>query len=200
MASLDPSHSRTGWGMIRAKLAQIQRVLAACVASAGLLLHAGAIGGEPPETLPQTLPETLFACADGEHDVVLQGSADGRLVLLFGSGSAKSAHAASSWQEVREGYVNGQGGGYQSHVRLYDGMRHVILFEGANGSLTDDPGRSYAGVATQNDGDPAQNLRLECEAAVPATDVVGRVREWSEGTGGPTLQAEEQGGPFDGWF
>ncbi len=186
-------------GPMPERLAQLRRALAwplpklaAGVAIAGLLMHSGAIGGEPAET--------LFACADADHDFVLQGSADGRLVLLSSSGSATSAHVESSWQLVREGYVNGQGGGYQSHVRLYDGVRHVILFEGANGSLTDDPGRAYAGVATQNDGDPAQDLRFECEADVPTTDVVGRVRKWSQRTGGPAPEAEEPGGPFDGWF
>lgn len=169
----------------------MRRALAACVAMVGMAAHAGANGGEPPET--------LFACADADHDVVLQGSAEGTLVLLSRSGSATSAQATSSWQLVREGYVNGQGGGYQSHVRLYDGTRHTILFEGANGALSDDPDHAYAGVATQNPDDPAQDFRFECAVDATNADVVSNLRKWAERTGGPAPEPEE-GDAFDGWF
>ena len=145
-------------------------------------------------------PQTLFECSDQRWRVSLLGTDDGRLVLLTAPHGRGMGNAQSAWDEVRQGYVVGQQGGHQSHIRLYDGVRHIILFEGEDGQLADRPGRTYAGAVTQTARDPQQDFSVVCAADAINGALVENLIDWAERTGVPRPEAEEPDSPFNGWF
>lgn len=148
------------------------------------------------------LPELLFECGDDQWKVELLGTDDKRLILITNplTGSGRMGNAQSNWDEVRLGHVVGQGGGHQRHIRLFNGMRHVILLEGMDGSLTDQPGRTYASVLTRTLAKPEQELEIACAAGQVNTKLVDNVRQWAKRVGAPLPRDEDVGGPFDAWF
>lgn len=157
---------------------------------------------DPAPVAARNVAETLFHCRDDMWDVRLLGAPDGKLVLVTNPHAMEGATAGanSNWQDIREGYLVGQQGGHQGHIRLYDGHRQIILFEGMDGDLADRPGRTYAGALTQTDANPAQDFRVECEAGETNRQLTENLRDWAERTGGPAPVPEDAGGPFDGWF
>ena len=102
---------------------------------------------------------------------------------------------------MRTGYGTGQQGGHQSHLRLFDGNRHYVFFEGNNGALSETPGVTYAGVSLMEAGGSAEEVTLaSCEADETNSSLLESVRRLREGAGLPALATEDAGGPFDGWF
>ncbi|HEX4848903.1 MAG TPA: hypothetical protein VFV30_12230, partial [Novosphingobium sp.] len=147
-------------------------------------------------------PQVLFDCRDASWHVELLGTDDKRLVLVTTplTGERRMGNAQSSWDEVRLGHVVGQGGGHQRHIRLFDGVRHVILLEGVDGSLADKPGRTYAGVVTQTPANPKQDFEIACPSGRVNAKLVDNVWQWAQRVGAPLPKDEDEGGPFDGWF
>jgi hypothetical protein len=145
-------------------------------------------------------PELLFACRDDNWSVTLLGTENGRLLLETRPSGAGMGNVASNWDEVREGYVIGQQGGHQSHIRLYDGFRQIILFEGEDGQLTESPGRIYAGALTITERNPQQDFSIACAADDTNIGIVANVRRWAESNGAKPPLPEEDGSPFDAWF
>ena len=147
-------------------------------------------------------PTPLFSCSDDKWSVELIGTSDGRLVLSTNKAGVANTvgNVEMSWQEVRNGYVVGQGGGHQSHLRLFDGVRQIILFEGEDGSLADRPGRTYAGVQTIAETNPSQDFEIECAATRVNVELLSNVLRWAQQVGGPLPVPEEAGGPYDVWF
>lgn len=145
--------------------------------------------------------QVLFRCSDDAWNVTLYGTGDGRLLLETRStGAGNIGNVASSWDEVREGYVRGQGGGHQRHLRLFDGFRQIILFAGEDGELADQPGRTYAGALTITERNPQQDFAVTCMTDETNAALLDNVRAWAERTGAKTPVPEEEGGPFDAWF
>jgi hypothetical protein len=163
-------------------------------AALGLAVLAAAASAAPPA------PELLFACRDDDWSVTLLGTADGRLLLETRPGGAGMGNVASSWDEVREGYVGGQQGGHQSHIRLYDGFRQIILFEGEDGQLAENPGRIYAGALSITERNPQQDFSIACAADDTNIAIVANVRRWAERSGAKLPLPEQDGSPFDAWF
>ena len=145
----------------------------------------------------------LFDCASAEQRFILHGSPGGNLSLEIAErrdGALGISTWRDGWSEIRTGYVIGQQGGHQSHLRLSDGSDHFILFEGENGQLSDTPGETYAGVSLVEDagGEPAS--LVSCEASPANRSVIANVRGLRARAGLPELAGEETGGSFDGWF
>lgn len=164
------------------------------VAAIGLAVLTATANAAVPE------PEVLFECRDDAWSVTLIGTEDGRLLLETRPQGAGIGNVASSWDEVREGYVVGQQGGHQSHIRLYDGLRQIILFEGEDGQLANNPGRTYAGALTITERNPQQDFAIACTADETNVGLVANVRRWAESSGAKLPQPEEDGSPFDAWF
>ncbi|ANU06500.1 hypothetical protein [Paraurantiacibacter namhicola] len=167
---------------------------------AAVLMAIGALAATPAGA--SKTPQVLFECKDADWSVRLLGTGDGKLVLITSrlSGPPSTAGVTSSWREVREGRVTGQEGGHQSHLRLHDGYRQIILFEGRSGNLSDNPGETHAGAMTFTQRNPAQDLRVTCEADETNAKLVENTVKWAEQTGGPVPQPEDEGGEFDAWF
>jgi hypothetical protein len=165
-------------------------------------LVAGAAAATSVSAVPATPSQVLFDCRDDNWAVELVGTADQRLILFTRplKGGGRMGNAQSSWDEVREGHVIGQGGGHQRHIRLFDGVRQIILLEGLDGSLASRPGRTYAGALTITPTNPAQDFRIDCPASQINTSLVANVTGWAERVGASRPRAEDEGGPFDAWF
>jgi hypothetical protein len=150
----------------------------------------------------QPAPAILFDCADQAWSVKLLALDHGRLVLMTNPTGRTGAtgKATASWEDIRHGFVVGQGGGHQSHVRLFDGVRSSILFEGVDGALADRPGRTYAGVVTITEAAPDQDFQMECPATTANARIVDGVTEWAARSGAQPPRGEDVDGPFDGWF
>lgn len=108
---------------------------------------------------------------------------------------------AEDWHNIHLGTVTGQGGGYQDHVRFTTGLIHYTVFAGQNGSLADQPGHAYSGIAvSQGKRGETQLAALECKGgATIAADWTGKVRAKVPTQYGEQLD-EEADGPFDAWF
>jgi hypothetical protein len=146
----------------------------------------------------------LFDCRSEGQRHTLQAASDGRLTLTIATGGGAQSLATATlraWHDIRVGGVIGQQGGHQDHLRLHDGRRHFVLFEGENGELSDDPGTTYAGLVVFDE-------RSEIEPAYTATcepDPINRtllanVHEARAAGNAPSLREEDAGGQFDGWF
>lgn len=144
--------------------------------------------------------DILFACSADAWSVTLIGTDDSRLLLETRPSGAGIGNVTSNWDEVREGYVGGQQGGHQHHLRLYDGFRQIILFEGEDGQLTENPGRTYAGALTITERNPQQDFSIACAADETNIGLVENVRRWAARTGAKPPLPEEDGSPFDAWF
>ena len=129
---------------------------------------------------------------------------DGDLVLEIEEAAEGKVGVSTwlhSWSDIRTGYVTGQQGGHQSHLRLFDGERHFVLYEGENGRLSDVPGATYAGVALMGGGLNAEPEELAaCEASPTNRALLENVRKVRAVAEASELADEEVGGPFDMWF
>ncbi len=169
----------------------------------GFLILAAGIGLTGCATVDGTAEShILFNCQDKNWSVQLIGTDSGQLVLTTKplSDSPITGNSTSNWQEIRSGHVTGQEGGHQRHIRLFDGRRHTILFEGRNGQLSDDPGRTYAGVASFEPSDPQRSFAVNCAADTHNANVAENVRAWLLGAGLPAPIEEVEGGEFDAWY
>lgn len=146
----------------------------------------------------------LFDCKSADARYVLQASADGSLALEIETRPAAGGGTSTrlrSWHEIRTGWVGGQQGGHQSHLRLSDGRRSLVLYEGEDGSLAERPGRTYAGVMEAGvEGLTDARLLAECEASATNRSLLDSVRRLRQAAGVPDFPEEIDGGPFDGWF
>lgn len=106
-----------------------------------------------------------------------------------------------AWTDVRTGWVGGQQGGHQSHVRLNDGQRNYVLYEGEDGSLAERPGRTCAGVVVVGR-DDIGNIEVvaDCEASGTNRALLDNLRKMRDAAGQPDLPEEVENGPFDAWF
>ncbi|WP_395392152.1 hypothetical protein WBP07_14655 [Novosphingobium sp. BL-8A] len=97
------------------------------------------------------------------------------------------------WSNIHQGDVRGQGNGYQRHVRLTNGRFHYVVFEGMDGNLTDNPGRTYSGIAVLEG--------PKGERAVSTLNCPGRsVHDLDARLVLERAGAEEENGPFDMWY
>lgn len=150
------------------------------------------------------LPAPLFDCKGKEERYILRALDDGALALEIQAppkGNIGTSTHLVNWTEIRTGFVTGQQGGHQGHVRLSDGPRHFVLYEGRNGQLSNSPGKSYAGVAlvTGNTDSEPQTL-AECPASPINQTLLDNVQKERTAANAPPLVDEDSGGAFDGWF
>lgn len=101
--------------------------------------------------------------------------------------------------------MTGQGGGHQAHLRLTGRSGHYILFEGANGSLAEQPGSTYAGAFLPGTGEAGANdagsgMLTACQPTPRNRRLLEAVAEFRRKSGLPPLAEEEPGGPFAAWF
>src|SRR5690606_13624858 len=123
---------------------------------AATALIAGLVAGSAPAAM--TAPavaglckageEPLYSCRFGRKIGSVCGGSD-RVTYRFGSAARTEMEIASKpdWSNIRLGFVNGQQGGHQSHIRFTRGDTHYVVFEGANGQATTRPGFTYSGIA-----------------------------------------------------
>jgi hypothetical protein len=149
-------------------------------------------------------PPPLFDCAGKGERYVLRSLEDGDLVLEIEEATQGKVGVSTwlhSWSDIRTGYVTGQQGGHQGHLRLFDGKQHLVLYEGVNGRLSDVPGAAYAGVALVDGGSNSEPEELvACEASETNRTLLENVRKVRADAEAPELADEEAGGPFDVWF
>lgn len=157
------------------------------------------VGAAPAQA---SFPEVLFACSDARWSVELLGTADGRLLLTTSEPGRPGAIAAAamSWDEVRERQASNRRGAYQRHLRLSEGGRQIILFEGAGGALVGRASPKFAGVLTITEPNPAQDFRVDCPADDTNRSLLANVAAWAARTGASLPTPEEPGGPFDRAF
>jgi hypothetical protein len=146
----------------------------------------------------------LFDCASPEYRYILHGSPDRELSLEISDKSDGPIGVSTwrgRWTDMRTGYVTGQQGGHQRHLRLSDRAGHFILYEGENGELAEVPGQTYAGVSLLEGAGEGEPVNLaSCEASAANRSVVQSVRDLRARAGLPELPEEEPDGPFDAWF
>jgi hypothetical protein len=176
---------------------------------AATALIAGLLAGSAP--MAMTAPavaglckageEPLYSCRFGRKIGSLCGGSD-RVTYRFGSAARTEMEIASKadWSNVRLGFVNGQQGGHQSHIRFTRGDTHYVVFEGANGQATTRPGFTYSGIAIVAGPDGGKSLgRLECGNGLDASAMAEAVRDRAPAALREQLN-ETLDGPFDGWF
>ena len=146
----------------------------------------------------------MFDCAGPSERYLLRALDDGDLVLEIEAsreGSVGVSTWLSSWTDMRTGSVVDQQGGRQSHLRLFDGKRQIVLYEGKAGLLSEAPGATQAGVALldgDSNGEPIEVAA--CEASPTNRTLLENVRRTRAAAKAPNLDEEEAGGPFDVWY
>jgi hypothetical protein len=162
------------------------------------VLALAACNGEEP------WPPPLFDCEGNGDRYVLRDLNNGELVLEIEdppTGNVGMSTWISSWTDIRSGSVVGQQGGHQSHLRLFDGKQHFVLYEGENGVLSDTAGATHAGVAVLDESSNGEPLVVaDCEASPTNRALLDNVRKARAAAGVPQLVEEEVGGPFDQWY
>ena len=155
----------------------------------------------PPGDAPLT---AIFDCDGGSHRYRVLDSGGGNLALEIEqarSGPVGVSTYLLDWTEMRTGYVGGQQGGHQSHLRLSAGNRHYIFFEGEDGLLADRPGRTYAGVALVQGDDLSEPISLAaCDASPINRSLLGSTVKSREAANLAPLPQEVEEGAFDAWF
>lgn len=150
------------------------------------------------------LPPPLFSCAGNEYTYILHHVGDGALALEIAGptrGNIGTGTWLTDWQDQRIGYVTGQDGGHQHHLRLVTDEGSYILYEGNNGKLTDAPGRTYAGVTYwPNAANVGESTLVQCAADGPNGRFVETVQQLRSDANLAPLAEEVADGPFDGWF
>ena len=163
-----------------------------------------------PTSMAATRPTTqcskeetvIYSCTFGKKIGSLCAG-NGALHYRFGAlrKPGLSLSSNSDWENVRLGYVIGQGGGHQSHVRLTNGETHYIVYEGENGKLADKPGRLYSGITVV--GGQRGDIKLAylvCKRnAIVHPSMTEAARALAPAAKLDQLN-EVQDGPFDGWF
>ncbi|HTN15831.1 MAG TPA: hypothetical protein VL094_13600 [Sphingomonadaceae bacterium] len=146
----------------------------------------------------------LFDCAGETGRYRLFGSGEGNFALEIEEAREGPTGVSTwllQWTEARTGYVIGQQGGHQSHLRLTDGLAHYIFFEGVNGQLSGAPGVTYAGIVRVDGSGDSQPVSLaSCEANETNRNLLENVQRERVDAGLPELATEDVDGPFDGWF
>ncbi len=167
-----------------------------CLATLALSLAVFADEGEPSPL--------LFDCAGETGHYRLYGSGEGNFALEIEEARQGPTGVSAwlvRWTEARTGYVIGQQGGHQSHLRLTDGRAHYIFFEGVNGQLSETPGFTYAGIVrVGGSGDSPPVSLASCEANETNRNLLENVQRERLDAGLPELATEDVDGPFDGWF
>ncbi|HKX88091.1 MAG TPA: hypothetical protein VJM13_02690 [Sphingopyxis sp.] len=176
---------------------------------AAVAIAAGLVAGSSPVAM--TAPAAAGLCRAGETPVYSCrfgrkiGSVCGgakSVTYRFGSAAKTEMEIASkpNWSNVRLGFVTGQQGGHQSHIRFTRGDTHYIVFEGANGQAAINPGHSYSGIAIVAGADGGKELgRLDCGNGQDASAMAEAVRNRAPAMLRERLD-ETTDGPFDGWF
>lgn len=149
-------------------------------------------------------PPPLFDCKGTAARYFLRSSDDGSLLVEIEAPNARAPGVSTrleGWTEIRTGRVVGQQGGHQSHVRLYDGQRNIIFYEGLDGELAARPGRTYAGVVEVGpSGTEEPETLAECRASATNRALLDNVRTARDAAGKPAFPEEDEGSAFDGWF
>ncbi len=172
--------------------------LIACLVagSAPMAITAPAVAG-----LCKAGEQPLYSCRFGKKIGSVCGGA-GRVTYRFGSAAKTEMEIASKpdWSNVRLGFVTGQQGGHQSHIRFSRGDTHYVVFEGANGQAATNPGYSYSGIAIVAGADAGKTLgRLDCGNGLDASAMAEAARDRAPAALRERLN-ETTDGPFDGWF
>ena len=145
----------------------------------------------------------LYSCRFGRAVGSVCGGR-GVLAYRFGALGKPSLEVASTpdWSNVHVGWVGGQGGGHQSHVRFTTGNHHYVVFEGENGALSDRPGRTDSGIYV---GRGPQGDEVGYHQCGKGPDPH---RDWGDAlldhapaeVGARGIPVEAENGPFDAWF
>ena len=161
-------------------------------------LALSACSGEEP------WPPPLFDCEGKGERYLLRDLGDGSLVLEIEAapvGKVGVSTWLSSWSDIRKGSVVGQQGGHQSHLRLFDGKQHIVLYEGDDGPMSDVPGATHAGVALLGGSSNGELVKVaDCEASRTNRALLENVRRARVAAKAPDLADEDVGGPFDKWY
>ncbi|MCJ2187045.1 hypothetical protein [Novosphingobium beihaiensis] len=170
---------------------------AACLGAAGATaVPAGTVTALPPQVPSQCAASerVLYSCAFPRGTGSLCAGKTS-VHYRFGPRGHPDIDLASrpDWSNVHTGFVRGQGSGHQSHVRLTTGRFHYVIFEGADGYLTEDPGRTYSGIAVLKGPQGEQELAT---LACPGRAVIALDDAWLS----RHAAGEKDGGPFDIWY
>jgi len=176
---------------------------AACVLLALAVSTLGSAGGADPaspianaghRTVPSqcaTAERILYSCEFPRGVGSLCAGGDG-VHYRYGPLGKPRIDLASlrNWSNVRSGYVRGQGNGYQRHVRVSRGHTSYVIYEGANGDLSDSPGIRYSGIAVLDGENTVATLSCPGRSVLALDDPLLSRRVAEEATDGP----------FDAWF
>ncbi len=178
-------------------LAASALLIAALAGPAGMAAPA-----KPPPSLCGISERVVFTCKIGRSLASLCAARES-LHYRYGLAGSRAVDVGNlpDWSNVRIGTAIGQGGGHQDHVRISTGRIHYTLFVGLNGSLADNPGKSYAGFSV-NQGTKGETPigRYECrEAAFDPLVWLERVRETAPKRYRDGLE-ELPSSPFNAWF
>jgi hypothetical protein len=178
-------------------LAASALLIAALAGPAGMAAPA-----RPPASLCRSDERPLFTCR-AKRSLISLCAGRASVHYRYGLPGSPAIDLANlpDWSNVHIGGVVGQGDGHQDHVRMSAGQIHYMIYSGFNGRLSDDPGKTYAGVnVSQGKTGETQIVAITCTA--PASVASG----WTEAvraTAPKRLREgldEVSGGPFDGWF
>ena len=145
----------------------------------------------------------LYSCRFGRA-VGSVCAADGRIHYRYGPRGRPEIEVASEddWRNIHVGYVVGQGGGHQSHVRFSTGDRHYIVYEGKNGAFADSPGLRHSGIYVGAGPDGRRQLAYHyCRRPAAESSWPQALEEHAPpAVRAAGVQSEEAGGPFDAWY
>ena len=159
---------------------------------------------EPTEAAPtaRVVEASATQCREGERALYNCPFDDGRVASVcageqiayrFGPlGDPEIEISRVPGQDgVWQGGVVGQGGGQQTHVRFRNGEHDYIVFSGYDGSLADNPGREYSGVAVMRGREDVR--RLDCPVTSHQTEIAAAMIPQA-------IPQETVGGDYDAWF
>lgn len=161
-----------------------------------------AASAKTPANLCEIDEQPVFTCKAGRS---LASICAGRSTATYRYGlpgsPGLSVASKADWSNVHIGTVVGQGGGHQTHVRITTGLIHYTVFAGLNGSLAEDPGRTYAGIdVSHGKGGETAVAAIACDDGFwTAPDWTERLRAAAPPRARDQLE-EPADGPFDAWF
>lgn len=155
-------------------------------------------GSVPVSTHCKTGERPLYSCRFGSSVGSVCG-APGAVHYRYGPPGHPTLDIANDarWSNIREGGVVGGGGGRQIHLRFANGAYSYVVFWGYAGSLTEEPGKQWSGIAvTRKDG---FEKVLTCPGhALVADDPVEQLYRFApERLRG---ELEDKDGDFDAWY
>lgn len=156
-----------------------------------------------PSAPPRHVDASATQCVQGETHLYSCPMANGRIVsVCVGNRRVSYRYGPVGEPEIDitvpqgqagvwQTQVRGQGGGHQTHIRFVRGGYDYIVLSGADGSLADNPGRTYSGVVVMRGSRVVNDL--DCPVISSQTEIpFSMIPDY--------IPFEEEGGDYDAWF